>query len=356
MGQINILKPDEMKIKDIIMYLEGSLPINNFVSFDIIYKNLNSCGIQCSTEELKYALSIMMIERGSIIKNNNLMKSDEYCLMDDYKRRSKYVIAYRKLIDDMPDTSKSFLLISDTHFGSEEEDYELINNLYCYAKKQNVCACFHLGDIFKIDEDNIDKINEQYTKFEMYYPRGIKTYSICGNHDKYMHTVSPINPLFEIPKVKEPLDIRILNRLNSDFNCFASEYFSTTINNQKFHFNHRLYINKIERDKRIDKLEDIDDEFEMFSREEKILISGHLHDGFIYTTNNNLYLGVPSSSYLNKNGVVGYILDVNNTTCNVRVLKSNNKEIFEEENYLINLDNMPTIKKEYKSKVKLLKK
>lgn len=356
-GDTKSLIISETNIYTIIKYLEKVLPINSFISINTIYEYLNLYNFGFTKEELENALSIMMIEYRSVIKNNYLMKSDEYCLLDQDKRNTRFAIAYRKLIDDMPCNNKSFLLISDTHFGSEKENYELVKNLYSYAKKQNVCACFHLGDIFnKMDGDNIDIIKKLYKMFEIHYPKGIKTYSICGNHDQYMHTVCPIRPLYDIPKIDIPLDIRILNRLNSDFNSFASEYFSTTINNVKFHFNHKLYINSVERDKKIDKLSDIDDKSNVFSCDEKILISGHLHDGFIYTTSNNIYLGVPSSSNLNKNGIVGYILDVNNEGCNIRVLKlKENGDIYEIENFWINYDNIPIIRKEYKTTAKTLK-
>lgn len=353
MVEINSLKYNEQNIYKIIMYLKRILKYNAFISINETFENLKLNSIDCTKEELKYALSIMMIEHRSVIRNNYLIKQDEYCLLDENRRNTMYSIAYNNLIDDIPYNSKSFLLISDTHFGSKEENYELIKNLYSYAKKQNVCACFHLGDIFKIGEEEIDKIDEFYKNFEMYYPKDIKTYSICGNHDKYMHTVCPITPFYEEPKIDRPLDIRILNRLNSNFNSFASDRFTASINNTKFHFSHRLYISRILMDKKIDKLSDIENESKWLSYDEKILISGHLHDGFIYTTNNNLYLGVPSSSDLNKNGVVGYILDVNNNGCNIRILKSNeNNDIFEEQNYLINYDNMPTIKKDFKTLVK----
>lgn len=355
MATNNTIRVYETNLKRIIMLLERTLPIDRFVSIDSILDFFNNNSIFCSKEELEYILSIMMIESGSVIKKNYLQKNAEYCLLDQNTRGTTYSISYHEVIDDRPNDNKSFLLISDTHFGSDEENYVLINNLYSYAKKQNVCACFHLGDIFKMDEGNIDKIRELYGRFEKYYPRGIKTYSICGNHDEYMHTISPIRPIYAGSKSDIPLDIRILNSLNPDFNSFAYDSFKTNINNTRFHFNHKLYISRALRNKKIDKLSDIGDEVKWFSYEERVLISGHLHDGFIYTTSDNIYLGVPSSSNLNKNGIVGYILDTSNNGCVIRVLKSNNDEIHEEEHFLIQYDNIPVIKKEYTSTAKKLK-
>ena len=178
--------------------------------------------------------------------------------------------------------------------------------------------------------------------------QNLQTYAIAGNHDSYMHTITPLTPLLKEPKVDNILDLRILNELNNSFYFYPSEYFSSDICNQKFHFSHRLYINEIIKDLHIEDISQIDTISPWYSNQFRILISGHLHKGFIYTTEyNNIYLGVPSTTNYNTTNTIAYIINIDINKIIVKVLNYYNKQvkILEEHDFCYN--NVQILKKTY---------
>ena len=80
------------------------------------------------------------------------------------------------------------------------------------------------------------------------------------------------------------------------------------------YFGHRLYVSGIRPDVKLFALQDMNEEERWLDERYDVLWSGHLHNGFIYTTDaplsegrQILFLGVPSTSKYNLGGVVAYL-------------------------------------------------
>ena len=100
---------------------------------------------------------------------------------------------------------------------------------------------------------------------------------------------------------------------------FPRDVICLKLNDIDFHFSHRLHMSALAPDLKMEELEDIkrkmDDWGEcLLESNYDVMVSGHMHVPFIYTnpnywhTKDNLYLGVPSTSELNKGGVVAYLV------------------------------------------------
>lgn len=208
----------------------------------------------------------------------------------------------------------------------------LINSIYDYAIKRGITTIFHLGDLFDgvksnhLTDNDIEEINRQLNLFLTQYPhpnkKELKTYSLVGNHDKY------INDYLESDNYWNACDLRGLTYFDPSFymfpyrnvwNDYSTGEIAAKINNFKIHMSHLLYISFMLLNWLLNSIEDIDkNEASMFlDFEYNLLLSGHLHQGFIYTNRLNyddkerLFLGTPSLSKINLNKNIAYILNFN---------------------------------------------
>ena len=88
-------------------------------------------------------------------------------------------------------TDNRIAFISDTHFGSKNEDLYAVNKTLEIIDKNNIKTIFHLGDLvdgilsYSTEGLKVIGAKEQADHFIYNYPKvsGIKTHCIKGNHD-----------------------------------------------------------------------------------------------------------------------------------------------------------------------------
>ena len=312
---------------DLMIRIRDAIKIG-YNSIDKIYIYLSK---KYSKEEIRYCLNKLLVDDESIIRNDFYYKQPEYETVNDRARNSNYTKHYRSFIDDNPEKPKKILLISDTHIGNNNlENMDLIRTIYDYAEQNNCDYVFHQGDLFEGNSP------DELETFIRNYPNNLKTICIMGNHDK---------------KIKSP---KYLNYYNDSFNFYETDCWETSINNIPIHLSHRLYISWILEDKRIESINDLDNVKNWISNIYNFLISGHLHQGIIYSENNYenkqvFYIGVPSLSNININKSVAYILDIDNNFIHITVLSSDsNLHISEIDNIDLDINNTgKTLKKIY---------
>lgn len=302
--------------------------IKGYKTIDDIYNYLSG---KYSKAEIKSSLSSLLVEDEKIVRNDFYYNDSSYELVDRKREKSNYTKHYRSFIDDNPSKKKKILLISDTHIGNSSlENMNLINSIYEYGK-ENSCDCvFHQGDLFE------GKSNNEVETFINNYPHLLRTICLTGNHDKSFN------------------NLKGLNNYNDLFNTYEVDNWSTSLNNISTHLSHRLYISWILDDKRINSINELDGIEEWISNDYKLLISGHLHQGIIYSNKNYLnnyilYLGVPSLSNMNIGKAIAYIIEIDENNINIKVLSTNNKsEIKEIDNIDIDCNkNNKQLKKVY---------
>ncbi len=285
------------------------------------YKNLtirqisNLLKEQYSINEIELAVNYLLVDRGIIVRDDYWNKESVYRYVDyEYYHDSAVTRQYYSFnVDD--NKNKKFLLISDTHIGNTElENYNMIQNIYNFSLQQGVTKCFHMGDIFSRLIDNFpreDDVSKLFNLFGEYYPNidEIKTYGLIGNHDEN------INGFFDKIPIPYIYDLRQLTRYSRNFYVIPRNKWEATFSNVKIHFSHRLYLNWVVNSKIINSLDEISKDNIFCENKYNVLISGHLHKGFIYNyvydNKDQLLLGVPSATNINKNGVVGYIVSLN---------------------------------------------
>ena len=129
---------------------------------------------------------------------SNYLQDKVICNNLDYQKEVSK-IAYKLYMQDqrkiLPITnidSNRVLLISDTHFGSEYENYKYIDLVYEYAIKNNIKHILHAGDFMQgtvkpvisscqIVEDQILYVLNNYP-----YDESIKNHILIGNHDYFI--------------------------------------------------------------------------------------------------------------------------------------------------------------------------
>ena len=287
----------------------------------IEYKNLTISQIskllkeQYSINEIELAVNYLLVDRGIIIRNDYWNKESVYKYVTyEYLHDSAITRQYYSFkVDD--NKNKKFLLISDTHIGNSDlENYKMLHNIYEFSLQHGVTKCFHMGDIFSWPIDNFlreEDVSKLFNLFGKLYSNidEIKTYGLIGNHDEN------INGFFDRRPIPYIYDLRQLTRYARNFYVIPRNKWGADFSNIKIHFSHRLYLNWVVASKRISSLDEISKNNIFCENEFNVLISGHLHKGFIYNyvyeNKEQLLLGVPSATNINKNGVVGYIVSLN---------------------------------------------
>lgn len=302
------------------------------LSFSVISQMLKEKGLVFDEKNLNLALQVLLSNYKRIVRNEYWHKETEYELLaqEVWEHKSQYY--HYSLEDDMV-SLKKYLLIADTHIGNDKLfNSKILHNLYDYAIMSGATKCFHLGDLFegcselsndpyKITQKQVDDFEEEFCRqvnmFINEYPKPnpdeLMTYGLIGNHDVAMDNFLKIRNWWCAS------DLRKLSMYDPSFYMFPRTHWCTKLNGVNLHFNHRLYMNAIIDDLKINELSDIEKKREivgdlMLDMDYDILVSGHLHKGIIYTgedyfkQKDKLYLGVPSSSNINVGIVVGYLV------------------------------------------------
>lgn len=302
------------------------------------YKKLNEKDLykllrKYPKEEIRRRIFMLLLSCGCLLPTleEDFTFTFEY-IEDKYYRLSGY---NRHFFEYNLPPNNHFLLISDTHIGSEIADLDLINYIYDYAVNNNISLVFHLGDIFHklTRKDGYDAKNDIYHNstyggvnynwcvdankeyderirlFLEKYPNisEVKTIAILGNHDV------EINQFYH--NYIEEIDLRVLNLINPSFFFYPRDNLSWDNGPTSIRFSHRLYINGLLRDTCLRSEEELNEWYiSMINIKEDydLLISGHLHKPMITCVNGNqnLLISVPSTSKINIDGVVAYECEI----------------------------------------------
>ena len=157
-----------------------------------------------------------------IYKYNKGYSIDEIC---NYTTQRKDVVIHVLLTFGIPERSfeqdcytsflddEELIIISDTHFGSELENYDLINYVYDYAHNHGINNIIHGGDFIQgtkepVKKDSIDLL-KQVEKVNNHYPndQSITNHILIGNHD--LHSLTKQGKILKILQKRE--DFHILN-------------------------------------------------------------------------------------------------------------------------------------------------
>lgn len=285
------------------------------------YKNLTIKQIskllndEYSIEQIYEAVNYLLVNQGVIVRNDYWSTDPIYSYVSSkhYQNSSFTKHYYSFNVDDIK--SKKFLLISDTHIGNSElENYKMLHAIYEFALQQGITKCFHMGDIFSglISKNwNENDILKQFFLFNKFYPNynEIKTYALIGNHDEY------INGFFNPRPLPFEYDLRQLTQYVHNFYVIPRSSFDINFSGVNINFSHRLFTNWCNNKNKITCLDQIRNLDTYLVSNYNVLISGHLHKGFIcsnnFTSKNKLLLGVPSTTNININNVVAYIITLN---------------------------------------------
>lgn len=277
-----------------------------------------------SEEDLLGVLYDIYCKRGMLVRTDYWEKDSTFKMVDSYYYDSAYSKHFYRFIDNGT-KDKEFILISDTHIGNPDlENYHLLDNIYAYAAANNIQRVFHLGDIFAgkyANSFSANELDQQISLFKEMYPNtysdGILTFANLGNHDEWINGFLNLNKTIKNP-LNKIFDLRRLGEINESFNLIPRDRFYIKFSNKKFHFSHRLFYSVIIPDMYLSSISDIERQDGVFSDDDyDVLFSGHLHQGMIYTTDQNrlgvdkIYLGVPSLSQLNINKIIAYKISLN---------------------------------------------
>ena len=145
-----------------------------------------------------------------IMKSNCLTRQEVLAILRDKNISKKYL--YDNLGPRI-DTDK-FLIISDTHLGSVDENLDYINDVYRFAKQNDIKHVLHGGDLLHSDYQGVrDELHNPHKQVEYVvdkYPQdsSIKTHILLGNHD-FNLLVRTFNDdeLLNILKTRKDFDI-----------------------------------------------------------------------------------------------------------------------------------------------------
>ncbi len=299
-----------------------------------------------SKEDINLILNQLISKEQKVIRKDFWDKEPRYEFTDSYLWQSRLQRNFHRFIDDCPNKKKVFAFISDTHIGLDDVfNPKLIDNLYDYIIGKGATRCFHLGDLFHgINHLPIDeKEKEAYRQLELFYkyfpnPQDLITYLTGGNHDDPIGLLIGGCPLDKIAPQKEPFGIeymkedlnalRYISALNPSVQCipqskFGIDGWTLNVNNHDFHLNHRLFLNYLQSKVKISSVDDIDEKMLFKDYHYDVLVSGHLHKGLIYSSETDgrdkLYLGIPSTTNINLNNAVGYLVYMDESGENMEI-------------------------------------
>lgn len=314
-----------LEIQSILKYNIGE---NNYFTIEALISILKQKNIEFTKKDLHMAIHILLIDFGSIVRYDSWNLEPKFQVLDERHKDTSWQKSFYELVDDNNTEDKKFLLIADTHIGNDKmHNFKLINNVYDLAIKNGIRNTFHLGDVFDGVNCNDSKkvkqakIEEQLKLFMDYYPNlepsEMRTIALLGNHDKTIYGTYDTDTFVDFDNIKPQLyDLRSITKDNPGFMFYARKMFELELNDIPMHFSHRLYVNSLYRTVKIQKLEDIIRATSDIPGDFPLYFSAHLHECLLCVSkdvvgNNQLFVGVPSTSSLNMDNVVAYIVNIN---------------------------------------------
>ena len=294
-------------IENQIFYLFCQYPE---LTFSQILVHLKQKKVSVSEETVYQVLQFLFIPRGYLIRKDYWEKEPVYELVDKYRRDSSFTKHYYSFQETSPN-HHMFIALADTHIGDEEiENIKLLDALYNYGIQLGIKNFFHIGDLFtkKGVNDVYQLLKKFHYEYPHPYPNELMTYGVLGNHDKKIN---------EVLKEGYPyLDLRLLSALCPSFYMFPREKWIAEVSNITINFSHKLFVNVFVPDLILSDIYEIQEFEKLFGCTHDVLISGHLHQGIVYTGYDKykkqecLYLGVPSTSNINLNHTVAYLVNL----------------------------------------------
>lgn len=348
MEQLNEKKVNYMNLKEYEYKSDFSLKFkvsqyfeeNSKLTLSAIKNLLLQENIEYTDKELLAVITDMLVRRGNITKNDFWTKETEYMKLNQHYTLSSYSKHYYSFeIDDFK--TKKILLIADTHIGNNKfEDFKLLDNLYSFAIHKGATKCFHLGDVFSgnpsQEQFDLNIRDYQLQNFIHHYPNPLPnemmTYAISGNHDQQ------IDPsLWHTGFSSYYYDLRALNYFNPSFYMLPLEKINIDFLDKPFILSHRFHHSALIPNLVMHSVNDLTQNERWLCEDYAVHISGHLHKGIIYgagpakySSNDQLFLGVPSTSKININNAVAYLITIN---------YQNNTEITNMDIDILNCDN-----------------
>ena len=108
------------------------------------------------------------------------------------QKRKKILNEMKKLLF-LVSINEPIALISDTHIGSKNDNFEYIKRAYDFFNQKGIKKVLHTGDLFDglCEYQNIYEISKkevicqkQIDKLFKEYPKGFENFIILGNHDE----------------------------------------------------------------------------------------------------------------------------------------------------------------------------
>lgn len=313
------------------------LLFNKKMSIEQIYDYLKKIeNVDISIKDVYKLVYTLLSNYKGIIRHDYWDSDPEYEGLDKYYWDSSYQHHYYSF-EQKEKKCTTFLLISDTHIGNEQLfNEEILKAVYDFALENGIDRCFHLGDLFEGNQSISSLLNkylcfddvslldsfEDVFKYQLEcfikkYPHPdeekMRTYCLLGNHDLILDRFLKSRDWWCAS------DLKKISIYDNSFSFIPRSSFVSILNNVDIHFNHYLYMSGFFRNLKINSLDDIEKtklEFGnlLYDFNYDFFISGHLHKGTIYSALNpfsgvsNLYLTVPSTSSVNLNGVVAFIV------------------------------------------------
>ena len=337
------------------------------VSIEQIEAYLKSKNIKYTIDDLLVCLNIQQCEFSSIARHDFYSGKVLYEKLSERYQDTRYAKGFSDFYDDCKDIDKRFVLSADTHIGNENvQNFGVINGVYDYCLKNNISNVFHLGDLLDglkpsvLGDDRLEKFDEQIKIFLENYPEisGIRTYSICGNHDEVIHGSDGVSCILDIDSPTYR-DLRTLSRDKRGFYFYGRESLDINFSNESFRFGHRLYVNPLEKRKILHHVDEIDGSIKELGNDYSVCICGHLHAGLLFVDTDSYgrdkcFITVPSTSSLNVGGVVGFNIDLVNSYGELEKMIitelrcDNGYDIYEGESYEFSFkEKNPVLRKEF---------
>ena len=229
-----------------------------------------------SFPEIQNRLNLDSQDMYTFLNNINNKINERYHhikFYEDAKRRySKDPILESGVITELGSDTYTSLIISDTHFGSNEENVKLLDIVYNFCIKNNIHNIYHLGDVIDgtTGKPKYLNPNEQVEHVINDYPydNSILNFILLGNHD--LDIIGEELPLHEA-----------IQKNRKDMVCLGYGSREFFIKNDSFILKHAVLIDKMDP-----------------NYNQKIILKGHSHQMKTYDNLINHCVHAPALSNL----------------------------------------------------------
>ncbi len=174
----------------------------NYLRMNILHVTINARGIGMTNEEEGIIRQIndrniheIQFKTGvTYVKLFSLLYEASYNKKIANQKRKKYLNLLKQYLFKYKITRNRFGVISDTHIGSPDENWDYIKWAYETFSENQIKEVIHAGDVFDglcgfqdvEDEERKKEIcKEQLQSFTKNYPKGFCNYVTYGNHEGY---------------------------------------------------------------------------------------------------------------------------------------------------------------------------